>query len=228
MDFILSDDLLSVFNEDDGSWDKGMTKFYDNFANDFLYPNPNNLLIFAENHDTHRVNHVYNNDIRKYKMTMALLATVRGIPQIYYGSEIGMAGNKDKGDADIRQDFPGGWEGDANNAFTKEGRTQIQNDYFDFTSKLFNWRKSKSLIHSGKMTHYIPENNVYVYFRYNDSESVMVVINNNTEKQILKTNRFQENIQNYTSGKDIITEKSLDIKNDIEIEGKSILIIELK
>ena len=228
MDFILSDDLLSVFNEDDGSWDKGMTKFYNNFANDFLYPNPNNLLIFAENHDTHRVNHVYNNDIRKYKMAMALLATVRGIPQIYYGSEIGMAGNKDKGDADIRQDFPGGWEGDTNNAFTKEGRTQVQNDYFDYTSKLFNWRKNKSLIHSGKMTHYIPENNVYVYFRYNDSESVMVVINNNTEKQILKTNRFQENIQNFTSGKDVITEKSFDLKNDIEMEGKSVLIIELK
>lgn len=228
MDFILSDDLLSVFNEDDGSWDKGMTKFYDNFANDFLYPNPNNLLIFAENHDTHRLNHVYNNDIRKYKMAMAVLATVRGIPQIYYGSEIGMAGNKDKGDADIRQDFPGGWEGDANNAFTKEGRTQIQNDYFDYTSKLFNWRKNKSLIHSGKMTHYIPENNVYVYFRYNDSESVMVVINNNTEKQILKTNRFQENIQNFTSGKDIISEKSFDLKKEIEIEGKSVLIIELK
>lgn len=228
MDFILSDDLLSVFNEDDGSWDKGMTKFYNNFANDFLYPNPNNLFIFAENHDTHRVNHVYNNDIRKYKMAMALLATVRGIPQIYYGSEIGMAGNKDKGDADIRQDFPGGWNGDSNNAFTKEGRTQVQNDYFDYTSKLFNWRKSKFLIHSGKMTHYIPENNVYVYFRYNESESVMVVINNNTEKQILKTNRFQENIQKFTSGKDVITEKSFDLKNDIEMEGKSVLILELK
>jgi predicted GTPase len=78
------------------------------------------------------------------------------------------------------------------------------------------------------MTHYIPENNVYVYFRYNDSESVMVVINNNTEKQILKTNRFQENIQKFTSGKDVITEKSFDLKNDIEMEGKSVLIIELK
>jgi glycosidase len=139
-----------------------------------------------------------------------------------------MDGNKDKGDADIRQDFPGGWEGDTNNAFTKEGRTQVQNDYFDYTSKLFNWRKSKSLIHSGKMTHYIPENNVYVYFRYNDSESVMVVINNNTEKQILKTNRFQENIQNFTSGKDVLTDKSFVLKNDIEMEGKSVLIIELK
>jgi glycosidase len=95
--------LSKVFNEDDGSWDKGMIKVYDNFTNDYLYANPNNLLVFVENHDTNRFNEIYNNDIR-YKMAW-LLATVRGIPQLYYG-EIGMNGNKDKGDADIRHDFP--------------------------------------------------------------------------------------------------------------------------
>ncbi|MDD5149942.1 MAG: glycoside hydrolase family 13 protein [Flavobacterium sp.] len=228
MDFILSDDLLSVFNEDEGGWGRGMEKIYDNFSNDFLYPNINNLLIFAENHDTHRVNHVYNNDIRKYKMAMTILATVRGIPQTYYGSEIGMAGNKDNGDADIRQDFPGGWEGDANNAFTKEGRTFLQNQYFDFTSKLFNWRKNKSAVHFGKMTHYIPENNVYVYFRYNTSESVMVLINNSNDTRTVKTNRFQENIGNFKTGKDVITDQIIAITNEISLEPKSVLILELK
>jgi len=229
MDFTLLGALGSVFNEDDGSWDKGMVKIYDNFANDFLYPNINNLLIFAENHDTQRLNHVYNNDIRKYKMAMAILATVRGIPQIYYGSEIGMAGNKeDGGDAAIRQDFPGGWEGDDNNAFTKEGRTLGQNEYFDFTSKLFNWRKNKSVIHFGKMTHYIPEDNTYVYFRYNADESVMVLFNNSSETKTLKTNRFAENIGNYKTGKDIITDKIIDLTKEITIEPKSVLILELK
>jgi glycosidase len=228
MDFTLLGALGSVFNEDDGSWDKGMTKIYDNFSNDFLYPNVNNLLIFAENHDTQRFNHVYNNDIRKYKMAMAILATVRGIPQTYYGSEIGMAGNKDKGDADIRQDFPGGWEGDANNAFTKEGRTEMQNDYFDFTSKLFNWRKNKSAVHFGKMTHYIPEHNVYVYFRYDASESVMVLFNNSNESRTIKTNRFAENIGNYKTGKDVISEQTIDVTNEITLEPKSVLILELK
>ncbi|WP_291102349.1 MULTISPECIES: glycoside hydrolase family 13 protein [unclassified Flavobacterium] len=227
MDFTLLGALGSVFNEDDSSWDKGMIKIYDNFSNDFLYPNINNLLIFAENHDTQRVNHVYNNDIRKYKMAMALLATVRGIPQLYYGSEIGMAGNKDNGDADIRQDFPGGWKGDANNAFTKEGRTEMQNDYFDFTSKLFNWRKTKSAVHFGKMTHYIPENNVYVYFRYDASESVMVLINNSNETRTINTHRFQENIGNYKTAKDVITEQTIDITNEITLEPKSVLILEL-
>ena len=229
MDFILSDDLLSVFNEDEGSWGRGMEKIYDNFANDFLYPNVNNLLIFAENHDTQRLNHVYNNDIRKYKMAMAILATVRGIPQTYYGSEIGMAGNKDDGgDAAIRQDFPGGWEGDIDNAFTKEGRTLRQNEYFNFTSKLFNWRKTKSVLHFGKMTHYIPEDNTYVYFRYNSSESVMVLFNNSSETKTLKTNRFAENIGNYKTGIDVITDKIIDITKEITMEPKSVLILELK
>jgi glycosidase len=161
-------------------------------------------------------------------MAMTLIATARGIPQLYYGSEIGMAGDKNKGDADIRKDFPGGWNGDTNNAFTKAGRTDEQQKYFEFSSKLFNWRKSKSVIHNGKMTHYIPENNVYVYFRYNESESVMVVINNSNETQTFKTNRFAENIQNHQSGMDILSGKTIDLKNDIAIDGKSVLVLELK
>ncbi|MBY0486930.1 MAG: glycoside hydrolase family 13 protein [Flavobacteriaceae bacterium] len=227
MDFTLHDALSAVFNENESSWDKGMIKVYDNFTNDFLYPNPNSLLIFAENHDTQRFNEIYKNDFKKYQMAMTLIATVRGIPQLYYGSEIGMAGNKDKlGDADIRKDFPGGWN-DENNAFTNSGRTETQKKYFDFTSKLFTWRKNKSVIHNGKTTHYLPENNVYTYFRYNDSESVMIVINNSNEKHKIQINHFKENIQNFKSGKDVVTGKIFDLKNDIEIEGKSVLILEL-
>ena len=228
MDFTLLGALNSAFNEDDGSWDKGMVKLYDNFSNDFLYPNVNNLLIFAENHDTQRFNHTYNNDFQKYKMAMAVLATVRGIPQLYYGSEIGMAGNKDKGDADIRQDFPGGWEGDSNNAFSKEGRTSMQNDYFDFTSKLFSWRKTKTAVHFGKMTHYIPEDNTYVYFRYDEKETVMVIINNSKENKSIKTSRFSENIGKFNFGKDVLSDKTIDLTKEISLEPKSVLILELK
>lgn len=227
MDFTLHDAFGSVFNEDKASWNDGMIKVYDNFANDFLYANTNNLLTFVENHDTGRFNQIYKNDFKKYQMAMALIATVRGIPQTYYGSEIGMAGDKGKGDADIRQDFPGGWNGDKNNAFTKSGRTEEQNKFFDFTSKLFQWRKNKTVIHTGKMTHYIPEDNIYVYFRYDDKETVMVVINNTVETKTFKTKRFQENIKNFTSGKDILTGKSIDIKNEISLDGKSVLILEL-
>jgi len=238
MDFTLQEAIANgVFNEDKQEWRNGMVKVYENFNNDFLYPNINNLLVFFENHDTNRLNEAYKNDFKKYQMAMTLIATVRGIPQIYYGSEIGMAGDKGKGDGDIRRDFPGGWNGDTNNAFTKAGRTEEQNKFYDFTAKLLNWRKTKDVIHFGKTTHYVPENNVYVYFRYNDpsdsepakqKESVMVVVNNSNEKQTFKTNRFLENIKNYQSGKDIFTETTFDLKNDITIEGKSVLILELK
>ncbi len=228
MDFTLHDAIGNVFNEDRQSWDRGMIQVYDNFANDFLYPNPNNLLVFAENHDTGRFNEIYKSDFKKYQMAMTLIATVRGIPQLYYGSEIGMKGDKGKGDADIRRDFPGGWNGDTNNAFNKEGRTAEQQKFFEFSSKLFTWRKSKEVIHSGKTTHYVPDNNAYVYFRYNEKETVMVIINNNSEKQTLKTNRFLESIQNLKSGKDVLSGKTFDLNKEIEIEGKSALILELK
>ena len=228
MDFTLHDAIGNVFNDDRQSWDRGMIQVYDNFANDFLYPNPNNLLVFAENHDTGRFNEIYKSDFKKYQMAMTLIATVRGIPQLYYGSEIGMKGDKGKGDADIRRDFPGGWNGDANNAFTKQGRTAEQQKFFEFSSKLFTWRKSKEVIHSGKTTHYVPDNNVYVYFRYNEKETVMVIINNNSEKQTLKTNRFKESIQNLKSGKEVLSGTTFDLNNTIEIEGKSALILELK
>ena len=228
MDFTMHDVFGNVFNEDQTNWNDGMFKFYENFVNDFLYENPNNLLIFAENHDTNRFNYIYKNDFNKYKMAMTILATMRGIPQLYYGSEIGMAGDKGKGDADIRQDFPGGWASDKNNAFKASGRTAEQAKYFDFTAKVFNWRKAKSVIHNGKLMHYLPDNNVYVYFRYNDTESVMVVVNNSKDKQIVKLDRFKESLASYSSGKDIISDANFDLKSELTIEGKSSLILELK
>ena len=229
MDFTLHDAITQVFNEDKSSWDKGIIKIYDNFTNDFLYPNINSILVFAENHDTNRINDYYQNDFKKYKMAMTLIATIRGIPQLYYGSEIGMSGNKDKlGDADIRKDFPGGWNTDGNNAFTNSGRTETQKQYFDFTAKLFNWRKTNDVLHFGRMKQYIPEHNVYVYFRYTDEKSVMVIINNSTEKQAIKTNRFKENILSFKFGKDVLTDYLFDFNKDISIEPKSVLILELK
>jgi glycosidase len=229
MDFTLHDAInRGVFNESKANWDKGIIKVYENFTNDFLYPNTNNLLVFAENHDTNRFNQIYQGDFKKYQMAMSLIATVRGIPQLYYGSEIGMKGDKNVGDGDIRRDFPGGWKGDMNNAFLAEGRTKEQQQFFDFTSQLFNWRKGKSVIHHGKTTHYIPENNVYTYFRYNDTESVMVLLNNSDEKQEVAISRFKESIQNYSTGKDIISGQTINIKNNISIEANSALILELK
>lgn len=230
MDFTLFAEMPKAFNEEE-SWDKGMIKIYNSFTSDFLYPDVNNMFVFFENHDTERWNEIFNSDPKAYKLATTLIGTVRGIPQVYYGSEIGMRGDKNTGgDAAIRQDFPGGWKSDKQNAFTSTGRTVEQKEYHDFTAKVFNWRKNKEVIHTGKTKHYMPEKNVYVYFRYNANESVMIILNSNTEKQTFKLNRFAESIHGFNSGKDIISDQVLPIssKGEITIDGKSSMIIELK
>lgn len=229
MDFILQKAMTTCFNENGNPWeDLGMNRLYNTIANDYLYANTNNLLIFVENHDTQRLNNVLKNDFAKYKMLMSFLMTTRGIPQIYYGTEIGMTGNKDVGDGDVRRDFPGGWMGDSISAYTANGRTTSQNEYFNYQSKLLNWRKSKSVIHTGLLTQFVPQNDVYVYFRYNDKENIMIVINNNETEQILKTDRYTESIKNKTIGIDVMTAKSFDLKSDLTIPRQTALILELR
>ena len=229
MDFTLHDALMSVFDEENSSWDKGMIKVYENFVNDFLYADINNMLVFAGNHDTNRINEIYKSDLNKYKLAMTLVLTTRGIPQLYYGDELGMTGNRDTdGDGDIRKDFPGGWKGDSQSAFTETGRTELQNSFHSYTKKLLNFRKNKEVLHFGKLLQYLPENNVYVYFRYNDAESVMVVINNNPEAQELDLARFAEGLDGSISGKDVISEATINLSESLSIKGKSSLVIELK
>lgn len=229
MDFTLYTDLPSALKEEDG-WDKGMIKIYNSFGNDFLYPDINNILVFFENHDTERFNEIFNGDSRYYKMALTLISTVRGIPQIYYGSEIGMRGDKNKGgDADIRRDFPGGWKGDSQNAFNPKTQTPEQQDFYNFTQKVLNWRKGKDVIHRGKTKHYMPKEKVYVYFRYNEKEKVMVVINNNEKDQTLDLSRFAESLSGVSAGKDVISGKdfSVNAQNKLTVSGKSSLILEL-
>ncbi|MBD8018939.1 glycoside hydrolase family 13 protein [Kaistella pullorum] len=229
MDFTLYTDLPSALKEEE-SWDKGMIKIYNSFGNDFLYPDINNILVFFENHDTERFNEIFNGDSRYYKMALALISTVRGIPQIYYGSEIGMRGEKSKGDADIRRDFPGGWKGDPQNAFNSETRTAEQKEFHDFTQKVLNWRKGKDVIHNGKTKHYMPKEKVYVYFRYNESEKVMVVINNNEKDQTFDLTRFAESLNGVSAGKDVISGRDFTIYSTgkLTVPAKSSLILDLK
>lgn len=229
MDFVMNDALAVCFNEQGNGWnEQGMSRLYNDISKDYLFANPNNLLIFAENHDTQRYNNTLKGDLAKYKMAMSFLMTTRGIPQIYYGTEIGMTGDKNKGDGDIRRDFPGGWAGDSINAFIPQARTSFQNSYYDFTAKLLNWRKNKDVIHSGKLIHYVPENDMYVYFRYNDKETVMVVLNNNNSDQTLKTDRFSEIMGKCTSGKEVISGNTITELKNLKVPATSAMIIELK
>lgn len=230
MDFTLFTDLPNALKEED-SWDKGMIKIYNSFGNDFLYPDINNILVFFENHDTERFNEIFKGDVRYYRMAMTLISTIRGIPQMYYGSEIGMQGDKNKGgDADIRRDFPGGWKGDVQNAFDPRMQTLEQKEFHDFTQKLLNWRKGKEVIHSGKTKHYMPVDKVYVYFRYDDQEKVMVIINNNEKEQTFELGRFAESLEGVSTGTDVISGKEISIsaQNKITVSGKSSLILDLQ
>ena len=228
MDFTLHDAMTSMFHEQDASWDRGMIKAYENFVNDFLYADTDNLMVFMGNHDTGRFNEIYDGDFKKYKMAMTMIATVRGTPQIYYGDEIGMRGDKGKGDGAIRQDFPGGWEGDQQSAFNAEGRTENQMKYFDLTSKLLNFRKENEVLQFGKMLQFLPENNVYVYFRYNDKNRVMVIINNNAEEQTLDLKKYAEGIQGSTSGKEIISGKDIQLNETLSIPAQDAMLIQLQ
>jgi glycosidase len=227
MDFTLHDAIGVMFKEDNASWNDGMIKAYDNFVNDFLYQDIDNLMVFAENHDTGRINEIYNGSLDHYKLAMTLVATTRGTPQIYYGSEIGMRGDKGKGDGAIRQDFPGGWATDANNAFTKDGRTEEQEAYHSFSKTLFNFRKETPALHTGELLHYLPENNVYVYFRSLEDQTVMVVLNNNPEEQTLDLSRFAEGIKNATTGKELFSQNTLNLDEPLTVKGKSPLVISL-
>ncbi|WP_051349336.1 glycoside hydrolase family 13 protein [Chryseobacterium gregarium] len=227
MDFQLYDELPKAIKEKEG-WNNGMNRLYNSFTDDFLYPDINNLLVFFENHDTERWNEMFNNDPKAYKLAMAIIATVRGIPQIYYGTEIGMRGDKNKGgDADIRRDFPGGWKSDKQNAFKIASQTAEQKEFHYFTQKLLNWRKGKEVVHTGKTKNFVPQNNVFVYFRYNENESVMVVLNNSEKEETLDLKYFDESLKGFYSGTDVISEKEIILDKTLAIPAKSPLILEL-
>ena len=228
MDFTLYSDLPKALKEKEG-WDGGMAKLYNVFTSDFLYPNINNLLVFFENHDTERFNEIFNGNPAEYKLAMTLMATVRGIPQLYYGSEVGMRGDKNKGgDADIRRDFPGGWKSDKINAFNPSSQTSEQKEFYQFTQKLLNWRKGMDVIHTGRTKNFVPQNNIFVYFRYNEKESVMVILNNNEAEQTIDVKHFAESLKGFSKGKDVISGREFSVNENFQIPAKSSMVIELK
>ena len=228
MDFILQKALSTCFNEHGKPWeDLGMNRLYSCIANDYVYADTDNLFVFVENHDTQRLHKMYDGNVAKFKMLMTFLMTTRGIPQIYYGTEIGMTGDKNVGDGDIRRDFPGGWKGDAQNAFLASERTSEQKQYFDFLAKLLHWRQNKTVVHTGKLLHYVPENDVYVYFRYNNSERLMVVMNNNEHAQTMALKRYSQMLHGYSSGVDPLNWQNYKLTENLTIPAQTALILEL-
>ena len=225
MDFVFFETLQRMMTYEP-SWDKGLIEMYNGMGMDYLYPDINNVMIFAENHDTPRFNEK-NATLGDFKIAMTLLATTRGIPQLYYGSEIGFKGDKAKGDADLRKDMPGGWPNDVRSAFNALERTSEEQSYFDIVKTLFQWRQHQELIHKGKTVHFIPLNEIYVYFRVLDQNAVMVVINANKEAQTIELSRFNELLESYSKASELFSGTQINLEKTLSIPAREAQVFEL-
>jgi len=225
-DFPMYDGFRVAFNEKDG-WGDGIVKMYDILAQDYVYGENPNIVIFADNHDGDRLFTKLQEKLDRFKLAMTFLLTTRGVPQIYYGSEILMTGYENRGHGDIRKDFPGGWEGDARDAFTQAGRTNDENEAFNHIRTLLNFRKGKTALHDGQLKHFIPVEGVYVYFRFDNAGTVMVIINNSDQERSFNQKRYAEMLKGISSGKDIITGKAVDFSS-LKIAAKTSMVVELK
>lgn len=205
----------------------GVMNLYNALANDFVYQDPTRSVVFLDNHDLSRFFSVTGESISKYKLALAGLLTTRGIPQLYYGAEILMK-NFCNPDGLVREDFKGGWPGDKENKFIASGRTAQENEVFDYLRKLANYRKQNAVLQTGRMMQYVPENGVYVYFRYNESKTVMVIMNGSDKAKELSTKRFTERIGRFTKGLDITTDKEQSITDIIAVPAFTTLVLELK
>ncbi len=225
MDFPMNMALAKAFTEKE-EWGKGLGRLYEKLGQDFHYADPMNLVTFPDNHDMSRIFTQVNEDYDLYKMAMTYILTMRGIPQIYYGTEILMHNRESDSHGIIRSDFPGGWAGDVIDAKTQKGLTTQQIEGQNWLKNLLDWRKNKSVIHTGKLMHYEPKDGVYVYFRYNESETVMVVFNKNEKEVELDLDRFKLNIGAAKSGKEVFSNKVISFEEKLLLSGKSVLVLE--
>ena len=226
MDFPLQALINQAFDEETGEWGGGLYKLYDYQTQDLVYANPMNLLTFLDNHDTSRFAQTDEmaKNLKRYKQAMVFLLTTRGIPQIYYGTEILMTGDKGKGDGDLRKDFPGGWQGDTRNCFAKNGRTALENEAFEFTRQLLNWRKGNQVIGKGNLKHYSIQNGVYVYRREFNGKSVVVILNGTEDSKELDLTPYQEILPKQTAT-DVLTGKNVNLSGKLHLNGRENLLL---
>ena len=226
MDFPIHIALRTALVQPEG-WETGWVNLYEMLANDFAYPDPDALVVFAENHDTSRLFAQLDGDLATWKLGMAYLATVRGTPQFYYGSEVLLRGPKERNDGQLRADMPGGWAGDAADAFTGAGLDAAQREAQDYTRALFDWRKRTPLLHTGKLTHFAPLDGVYVYFRHEGGRSVMVALNKNVHPTSLPLDRFDAFLRGH-GARDALTGKPVALGASLILPAKSATLLELE
>ncbi len=216
--------LMSNPDSYSGVW----MSLYELVGMDFLYPDPMNVVIFPGNHDMDRIYTQLEENFDLYRMAMIYYVTMRGIPQFFYGDEILISHPDTSNLGKLRSDFPGGWDGDAVNAFSGDGLTEQQLEAKQLVSKLLNWRKNNAVVQHGEFMHFAPVKNVYAYFRYDEDDTIMVVLNRDEQTVTLDTARFAERIGEATHGTDVVTGERFAIDEPLVLEPRSALLLELE
>lgn len=205
----------------------GVNNLYQTLSNDILYKNPLNNVIFLDNHDMTRFYSQVDENTGKLKMGIEWLLTCRGIPQMYYGTEILMKGIANP-DGYVRLDFPGGWKGDKISAFTGEGLRTDQQEVLNLVKTLANFRKNSSALKTGNTTQYVPDDGLYVYFRYDNSQTVMCIMNTNSENKEVDFSKYNERTAGFLNAKSVTGSETYAMNTKTAIRGNSMWVLELQ
>ena len=224
LDFQFCFAIDDAVKEPDG-WTEGVSKLYYTLSQDYVYNDPYHHVIFLDNHDLDRFYSTINYDLKKMKVAVGIMFTMRGIPSLLYGTEVLMRKKGKHGL--IREDMKGGWKRDSVNKFTAQGRTDEENELWNYISKLAQWRQHNSAL-NGKMMQFIPENGVYVYFRYSDTEKVMVIFNSTKTTKDIQLNRFDEMLSEHTIYTNVMTGISEKLPQNLNIPASDLFILEIK
>ena len=225
MDFAFFDRVNQAKNEETDAWWNGFNRIYNSLCYDYLYKDPSHVMAFIENHDTDRFLGE-TQDTLALKQALALLLTVKRIPQLYYGTEVLMNGTKQVTDGNVRKDFPGGFPGDTRSAFTTEGRTKAENNMFRWTARLLHWRQGNEVITKGKQTQFIPQNGIYVVARSYNGKNVMTVINGTSKAATMKAERYAEIIGDAQEATNILTGHKINISKDVKLAPRGVMVLE--
>ena len=226
LDFPLQQSFIQALMDED-KWNSGMVKLYETLSFDFIYPDPFKHVIFPDNHDMSRIYTQLNEDYNFLKTAIVYFSTMRGTPQFYYGTEILMSNMGDNSHGNIRSDFPSGWEGDEINGITGKGLTEKQKEAQASFKKILNWRKSATAIHNGKLMHFAPQKNAYVYFRYNEEQKIMMVLNKTNEEREIDLSQYAEILNTWARGKGVISGKEFILNDKLIIGAKQALVLEI-
>ncbi len=226
MDFHLQSIASKAFHEET-SWNTGLQLIFEHMAYDFCYPDINNVMRLLENHDTDRFLLEAPENLNAYKQAVTLLLTIPGIPQLYYGQELLMTGNTKIDFGYIRPDMTGGWKEDTSSLFEAGGRTAMQQEAFNFMKNLLQWRKGNEVISKGKMKHFMPRNNVYVYERLYNGKSILVVMNGVNKEVDLDLIHYKEVIGDKSNSRNVLTNSNLQLGKTLHLQPKEVLVLEL-